>query len=259
VIRDCALRTLILSRLQSGIWNQESRIKNQELTHQNSGRLLALLERLRAFYGVLPSPPSHPFGIYIWEVLSVGTTPARRDAAFNALKRIPALTPDAVARLPQAKLEAAVAHAGAMKDERVRALRAGADALRRNPTLVEELGGSLRRAVKAARRIPHLGRASTLRLVLFSGATPVLPLDEHAFRVAQRLGYGRPADLQVGPTTRRLRVTRQALVAESGREVEVLRALTLYFTHHGLATCTPAAPHCTVCPLAFDCEWLRRQ
>jgi adenine-specific DNA glycosylase len=48
-------------------------------------------------------------------------------------------------------------------------------------------------------------------------------------------------------------------MAQSGREVETLRALALYFTHHGLATCTQAAPHCTVCPVAPDCEWLRRQ
>jgi endonuclease III len=242
------------------------------LTGHNTGRLLALVERLRAFYGALPTPPSHPFGLYIWEVLSIATTPARRDAAFNALKRMPALTPDAIARLPQAKIEAAVAHAGAMKDERVRALRAGADAFRRTPAIVEGLAGSLRQAVKSTRMIPHLGRASALRMILFSTTTPVLPLDEHAFRVAQRLGYGRradlkvapheesaAADLQVGPTTRGLRITRQALVAEAGHDVETLRTLAQYFTHHGVATCTEAAPHCTVCPLAPDCEWLRRQ
>ncbi len=251
--------------------------------------MVGLLERLRAFYGALPTPPPHPFGIYIWEVLSIGTTPARRDAAFTALKRIPALTPDAIARLPQAKLESAVAHAGSMKDERVRALRAGADAFRRNPAILAGLGGDLRHALRAARQIPHLGRASSLRLLLFSSGIPVLPLDEHALRVAQRLGYGTPADpkagpykktsapneepsavgaeLQVGPrgpdgggpTTRLLRATRQALVLEAGRDVDALRVLSQYFTHHGLATCTQAAPHCTVCPVAPDCEWLRRQ
>jgi endonuclease III len=234
--------------------------------------VVRLLERLRAFYGALPLPPSHPFGVYIWEVLSIGTTPARRDAAFNALKRIPALTPDAVARLPQGTLEAAVAHAGAMKDERVRALRAGADVFRRNPTLAEDLGAGLRRGLAAARAVPHLGRASTQRLLLFAAGIPILPLDEHAFRVAQRLGYGRRADVEVGPcddaqpadsaagpTTRLLRATRHALAAEAGRDVDTSRALTLYLTHHGLATCTPVAPHCTVCPLAADCEWLRRQ
>jgi endonuclease III len=214
-----------------------------------------LLGRLRAFYGALPAPPSPPFALYIWEVLSIGTTPSRRDAAYNALKRLPALTPDAVARLPQAKLEAAVEHAGPMKDERIRALRAGADVFRRNPDIMRELAGGVRRAFKAARRVPHLGRASTLRLLLYSTGTPVLPLDEHAFRVAQRLGYGKDHDVAV----RALRSTRRAVVAESGRELETLRMVSQYFTHHGIATCTQVAPHCAVCPLAPDCEWLRRQ
>jgi endonuclease III len=214
-----------------------------------------LLERLRAFYGALPLPPSHPFGVYVWEVLSIGTTPARRDAAFNALKRIPALTPDAIARMPQAKLEAAVAHAGSMNDERVRALRAGADAFRRNPEIVVELGAGLRRALEASRRMPHLGRASSLKLLLFSSGIPVLPLDQHALRVAERLGYGEGGESAI----RAVRAVRRSVMAESGRDVGTLRALTLYLTHHGLATCTQVAPHCTVCPVAPDCEWLRRQ
>jgi endonuclease III len=217
--------------------------------------VLVLVERLRAFYGALPAPPALPFAVYIWEVLSVGTTPARRDAAFNALRRIPALTPDAVARLPQAKLEAAVGQAGSMKDERVRALRAGADLFRRNPAVAEDLAAGGRRALRAARRMPHLGRASALRIVLFSGATPVLPLDEHALRVARRLGYGRDDDRAI----RMLRTARQAITSEAGHELGTLQSVAQYLGHHGLATCTLAAPHCTVCPLAADCQWLQRQ
>jgi endonuclease III len=204
---------------------------------------------------VLPSPPSDHFALYVWEVLSVGTSPARRDAAFNALRRLPALTPDAVARLPQAKLESAVAYAGPMKDERIRALRTGADLFRRTPSLAGDLGAGFARALRAARRIPHLGRASTLRLLLFASGHPVLPLDEHALRVARRLGYGADDERAI----RVLRVTRQALLSEVGEDVDTLRALSQYLTHHGLAACTEAAPHCTVCPLAPDCEWLRRQ
>ena len=218
-------------------------------------RVLMLLDRLRAFYGALPAPPSHPFGVYIWEVLSIGTTPARRDAAVNALKRIPALTPDAIARVAQGKLEAAVGLAGPMREERMRALRAGADLFRRHPDIVEDLAGRLRRALRAARRIPHLGRASTMRLLLFATGRPVLPLDEHGFRVAQRLGYGRKHESAV----RALRSTRHGVMAEAGPDVETLRALSQYLTHHGLATCTDAAPHCTVCPLAPDCQWIRHQ
>jgi endonuclease III len=142
-----------------------------------------------------------------------------------------------------------------MKDERIRALRAGADRFRRTPSLVEDLSAGFARALRAARRIPHLGRASTLRLLLFSAGHPVLPLDEHALRVARRLGYGVDDERSI----RVLRLTRKALITESGEDVDTLRALSQYLTHHGLAACTQAAPHCNVCPLAPDCEWLRRQ
>jgi endonuclease III len=206
----------------------------------------------------LPSPPPLPFAVYVWEVLSVGTTPARRDAAFAALRKIPALTADAIARVPQAKLDAAVALAGSMKDERVRALRAGADLFRRVPSLAVDLAGPPGRALRAARRMPHLGRASSLRLVLFSGETALLPLDEHSLRVAVRLGYGAGTS-DIAPPARLLRMVRQALMRESGRDVATLRLLSQYLTHHGLSTCTESAPHCTVCPLALDCEWIRRQ
>ena len=74
-----------------------------------------LLNRLRDFYGPLAAPPSEPFAVYVWEVLARGTTPVRRDASFAALKRLPALTPDALARAPRGKVEAAVAQAGSMQ------------------------------------------------------------------------------------------------------------------------------------------------
>ncbi len=188
-------------------------------------------------------------------MLSVAARPARRDAAFTSLKRVPALTADAVGRVPQAKLEAAVALAGPRRDERVRALRAGADLFRRDASIEADLGGPLRRALRAARRLPHLGHASSLRVLLFGGGQPVLPLDADALRVAIRLGYGRDP----GVPARAISLARQALLRESGREPAVLRTVSQYLTHHGLATCLEAAPHCTVCPLAPDCPWLRRQ
>ena len=196
-----------------------------------------------------------PFAVYVWEVWSVNTTPARRDAAFDALKRIPALTADAIARVPQAKLDAAVGLAGPLKDERIRALRAGADLFRRRPAIAEDLAGPLARAMRAARRVPHLGRASALRLLLFATGQRVLPLDEHALRVARRLGYGVESDHSM----RLLRSTRQALMRECGGDVAVLKSITQYFTHHGQSACSETSPHCTVCPLADICEWIRRQ
>ena len=70
-------------------------------------RLESLLRSLEKFYGVLAPPPRDPFTLFVWEVLSVHSTPRKLDAAMAALKRIPAMTPDSMWRAPQKKLEAA--------------------------------------------------------------------------------------------------------------------------------------------------------
>ena len=86
-------------------------------------RLEGLLARLQQFYGALASPPADPFTLFVWEVLSVHSTPRKRDAALVALKRIRALTPDAMWRAPQKKLEESVKLAGPYFENRLQALR----------------------------------------------------------------------------------------------------------------------------------------
>src|SRR6266852_8674676 len=101
----------------------------------SAARLESLLAALRKFYGALPSPPSDPFILFVWEVLSAHSTPRKRDAALGALKRIRALTPDAMWRAPQKKLEESVALAGPYREQRLNALRTGVDRFRRSPDL----------------------------------------------------------------------------------------------------------------------------
>ena len=62
-------------------------VRSSDLT--SASRLQALVSQLQKFYGPLPSPPRDPFTLFVWEVLSVHSTPRKRDAAFAALKRIP--------------------------------------------------------------------------------------------------------------------------------------------------------------------------
>jgi endonuclease III len=230
-------------------------------------RLSALIDRLRRFYGALPVPPSQPFALYVWEVLSRNTTPARRDSAFAALKRLRTLTPDALGRVPQAKLESAIAHAGTMKDERIRALRAGAQLFRKNPDLDDALAGPLPIARRAVRLLPDLGRTASARFLLFAAGHPIVALDEHGLRVARRLGFARGGrttltteDENLGPPPiRTQRHVRRVLTLEVAADLNAARQTSLYLIHHGLTTCTAVAPHCAICPLALDCEWLRLQ
>ena len=152
--------------------------------------LAGIVGALQKFYGALPSPPRDPFTLFVWEVLSVHSTPRKRDAALAALRRIPALTPDAMWRAPQKKLEEAVAQAGPYLEQRLRALRTGIDRFRRTPNLPAMIRGPLVPARRALKGLPQMGEGGAYRMLLFAADRPLLPVDARLTRVARRLGFG---------------------------------------------------------------------
>ena len=212
-------------------------------------KLESAIDSLQKFYGELPRPPRDPFTLFVWEVLSVHSTPRKRDAALAALKRIRALTPDAMWRAPQKKLEESVALAGPYLENRLTALRTGVDLFRRSPELRKMLAGPLGPARRALKPFPQLGEAGAHRLLLFAADHPILPVDARLNRVGRRLGYGQAA----ADFKKQARSVQAAMSAELPDSVEVYRRAFLYLSHHGAATCTEADPHCGVCPLLKDC------
>jgi endonuclease III len=195
-----------------------------------------LVDRLERFYGPLPQPPSDPFALYVWEVMSLHTTAPRRDAAMSALRRIPALTPDAMGRAPRAGLEAAVALAGPHREERIRALVTGGDVFRRHRDLPERLRANLAAGSEALTLLPHLTSVSGQWILLLAGGHTKLPEDPHVSRVLSRLG----TDIA-------------ATEAEFGGVLSALQRAAMYLSHHGRATCVEADPFCHICPLKPEC------
>lgn len=212
-------------------------------------KLGELVDRLGTFYGTLASPPSDPFLLFVWEVLSTHSTPRKRDAAFAALKRARALTPDGMWRAPQKKLEESVALAGPYVEQRLNALRTGVDIFRRTPTLPATIKGPLVTARRALKGLPQMGEAGAYRMLLFAAAHPVMPVDARVSRVARRLGFGAAQK----DFTKTARSVRDAIAAQLPPDVAAYRRAFLYLNHHGAATCTEADPHCAVCPLLNDC------
>ena len=167
-----------------------------EDTPENSptGGLPGQLAELQRFYGPLPLPPSDAFALFAWEVLSKKASPAGRDAAMSALRRVHVLTPDAVTRAARATLEAAVAPAGPSVELRLDALRAGAEVFRRHRALPGAIRGSLaaarrslrgtdstrcgRRASDAALRRRPCGRAGRCRRAARGAAARIRPAGE---------------------------------------------------------------------------------
>ena len=214
-----------------------------------------IVEALQRFYGALPAPPHDPFTLFVWEVLSAHSTPLKRDASLAALKRIRALTPDAMWRAPQKKLEDSVRLAGPYTEQRLGALRTGVGLFRRSPALPDIVRGPLVAARRALKPIPQLGDTGAHRMLLFAADHAILPVDARVSRVGRRLGYGEAND----DFKKQARSVQSALTRELPHSVDAYRHAYLYLSHHGGATCTEADPHCSVCPLLKECpEGARR-
>jgi endonuclease-3 len=218
-------------------------------------RVDGLLGVLQRFYGALPQPPRDPFTFFVWEMLSVHSTPRKRDVALSALTRIRALTPDAMWRAPQKKLEQSVMLAGPYTEQRLLALRTGVALFRRAPHLPAVIRGPLGAARRALKPFPQLGDTGARRMLLFTANHLVLPLDAGSGRVALRLGYGQASD----HVRKQIRSIRTALVAELPPAVDAFRHAILYLSQHGAATCLGSDPHCAICPLLQDCPEGRRR
>jgi len=212
-------------------------------------RLDSIVAALQQFYGRLPPPPRDPFTLFVWEVLSVHSTPQKRDAGLAALKRIPALTPDSMWRAPQKKLQESVALAGPYVENRLRALRTGVDLFRRTRSMTATVRGPLQAARRALKGLPQMGEGGAYRMLLFAADHPILPVDARVARTAARLGYGE-THKEFAKTAKSVR---EALAPELGGSLERCRAAFLYLSHHGRATCTEGDPHCGVCPLLAGC------
>ena len=214
-----------------------------------------LIAKLEAFYGFVSAPPADPFTLFVWEVLSVHSVPRKVESAFAALRRARALTPDAMWRAPQAKLEAAVKLAGPYTEQRMQALKTGVDLFRRNPNLPSIIRGPLPEARRAIKPLPQLGESGAHRMLLFAAAHPVLPVDARVNRTGRRLGYGNGSE--------EFRQSAKSVQSDIAAELEsaphAFKRAYVYLAHHGASTCTEADPHCTVCPLLADCPEGRRR
>jgi endonuclease III len=208
-----------------------------------------VIPQLREFYGLQPTPPAELFQFFVWEILSENALPARRDLAWQALRRIPALTPDALFRAPAKELLDAVGMSGPHRDEKVESMRAVAAEFRRHRetltsdalTRMTSLG-----AGRVLRRLDAVPAAARTRAMLFAADHLVLPMDGETRRVLSRL---------TGREMRRRSRLKQWLAAKLPRDAASYRDAIIYLRHHAQHTCTPVAPHCGVCPLATRCAF----
>lgn len=227
---------------------------------------------LREFYGLLPHPPAEPYQFFLWEILSDDALPARRDLAWQGLRRIPALTPDSVFRTPQKTLGEVVGLIGPHRDDRLARIRAITGEFKRHRTELDDdtlADGGLVRAARTLRRLPEVPRDMIDRALLYAAGKRVLPLDDATARVVARLeGTAIPISggaegftlkrAQWGGALRKQRRHARRLLAQAlPPEIDAYREAMLYLRHHAQHTCLAVGPHCHVCPLASACTFAR--
>jgi endonuclease-3 len=186
----------------------------------------------------------------VWEVLSVHSTPHKRDAALGALKRARALTPDSMARRAEARGKRRAR--GPYLEQR-EALKTGVDIFRRAPALPAVIRGLP--SFETLKGLPQMGEGGAYRMLLFAAGHPVFPVDARVSRVARRLGYG---DGQTG-FAKAARSIRAAVSADLPGTAGAYGRAFVYLNHHGAATCTEADPHCRICPLLHECPEGKRR
>jgi endonuclease III len=222
-------------------------------------RTLAAVHRLlERRYGPPPPPPSSdPFELVLWEQVAYLVDDQRRRAAFDLLRRRVGTAPADIAAAPEKVLREIAASGSPI------AVTERADRMRRSAELVlDRWQGVLRRVLELpmlrARRelakFPMIGEPGAEKILLFTGAQPILALESNGVRVLLRLGYGRE-EKSYRATYRGVQA---AAVPETRPEAEWLIAQHLLLRTHGQETCRRSAPACEVCPLTRICDYFQR-
>src|SRR5215470_16491730 len=151
-----------------------------------------IIAKLEKSYG-RPQPPQiiDPLEMILFENVAYLVKDDQREKAFNALRDLIGLNPTDILSAPSDRL-AEVARTGGMRPEdRARKLQLIAR------IVLTEFQGNLRqvldwpvaKARKALKKFPGIGDPGADKILLFSGARPILALESNGLRALVRLGF----------------------------------------------------------------------
>jgi endonuclease III len=217
--------------------------------------LSRFLEALRKLYG-RPQPPvvTDPFEQILFENVAYLADDVRRSEAFRLLKERTGLKPEKILATPRATLQE-IARRGitpAATAEKLREIAAialdefGGD-------LSEVLGGPPEEARKALKKFPSIGDPGAEKILLFSGALPVLALDSNGLRVLFRLGFGK----EDKSYAKSYRSAQAAAEVQLPKDCGVLIEAYQLLRRHGRELCKTKHPRCEACPVRPDCVYFK--
>jgi endonuclease III len=178
-----------------------------------------LLGALRKFYG-RPQPPkvTDPFEQILFQNVAYLADDVRRAEAFRVLKERTGLKPEKILAASHASLHE-IARRG--------------------------IGGPPEEARKALKKFPSIGDPGAEKILLFSGALPVLALDSNGLRVLFRLGFGK----ENKSYAKSYRSAQAAAEVQLPKDCGVLIEAYQLLRRHGQELCKTKHPRCEACPV----------
>jgi endonuclease-3 len=177
---------------------------------------------------------STPFELLVATILAAQCTDDKvNEVAAKLFKR--ANTPEAIARMRPATLEAAVRPTGFFRNK--------AKAVRNmSRMLLDEFGGQVPRAMEDLVRLPGVARktANVVRAAVFG--LPAIITDTHFIRLSRRMGLTREKD------PAKIEQDAMALLPEAKWS-----AFSHAMLFHGRAVCEAKKPKCDACVVADEC------
>ena len=209
-------------------------------------KILALLDK--AYGRPARFRRTEPVDELVRTILSQNTTDKNSLKAFAILKKS-FKSWDGLLKVPAAKIERLIHHAGLAKIKAGRIKEALAEIKRREGrvSLARLKRFGLQGAAEYLRSLKGVGPKTAACVLLFSFGRPVMPVDTHIFRVTKRLGLI-PGDINIEEAHRIL----SALVPKG-----LIYEFHLGIIEHGRRTCKAGNPRCGSCVLYEMCGFER--
>jgi endonuclease III len=206
----------------------------------------AILDRLRAAYGVRPHRALAPLDELILTVLSQNTSDINCGRAYAGMRERYPRWQD-VLEAPPAQLVGVLRPGGLanQKAPRIQAILAQLAASPAGLDLAWLAGLEPEAAMAFLTALPGVGAKTASCVLLFSLGMPVMPVDTHIHRIALRLGLIGP---RVGADAAHALLT---AITPADRMLEA----HLLLIEHGRRTCKARRPRCEVCVLLDLCPF----
>ena len=220
-------------------------MREQRSPEDSRSALRTIFNQLAAAYGPQKWWPARgPFEMMAGALLTQRTTWRNAERAIASLRRADALSPEALARLPLADLEALVRPAGTfrVKAVRLQALARWHVAAGGSESLAMRSTPELRTELLA---LAGVGPETADDILVYAFSRPVFVVDAYARRILSRYGWahGDGSYEQLSTT-----------VADAlGRDATTLGEFHALLVEHGKRHCR-ATPRCVECPLAVECR-----